>query len=152
MKTLTLIKAMKEDLDNGHSCVVQLVSTGEAILNRRLTDLSEAQKAHLDIDLTPREAVMTYLNQSFPVHQHELIEDENGTCHAQPVRDEYGHPVINPDACAARDALLEDIGMLPPVPAALDQILAVFGTDQVAEGETGQKSHVIFRRTAGPSA
>ncbi|MEO0566511.1 MAG: strawberry notch family protein [Pseudomonadota bacterium] len=142
MKTPTLIKAMKIDLEDGHSCVVQLVSTGEAILNRRLADLSEAQKANLDIDLTPRDAVMTYLSRSFPVHQHELIKDENGTCHAQPVRDEYGRPILNPDAVAARDALMEDIGMLPPVPAALDQILAAFGTDQVAEA-TGRSKRVI---------
>ena len=39
MKTPTLIKCIERDLEAGHAAVVQLVSTGEALMERRLADI-----------------------------------------------------------------------------------------------------------------
>ena len=41
----------------GNAVVVQLVSTAEAMLNRRLADLSDREREALEIDLSPREYV-----------------------------------------------------------------------------------------------
>lgn len=144
MKTPTLIKAIRADLADGNSCVIQLVSTGEALLTRRLETMTEDEKAHLDVDLTPRDAVCAFLEKSFPVIQHELVTDENDTQTAIPVHDEDGNPILNPDAVAARQALLEQICALPPVPTALDQLVASFGTSEIAEA-TGRSKRLIVK-------
>ncbi len=57
MKLPSLIPAMEEALGRDHSVVVQLVSTAEAMLDRRLADLSDEEREALDIDLSPREYV-----------------------------------------------------------------------------------------------
>ena len=38
MKCPSLIRAIEADLEAGHACVIQLVSTGEALLDRRIAD------------------------------------------------------------------------------------------------------------------
>jgi hypothetical protein len=48
---------MEVALGEEHSVVVQLVSTAEAMLDRRLADLSVEEREALDIDLSPREYV-----------------------------------------------------------------------------------------------
>ncbi|MFB0613427.1 strawberry notch family protein, partial [Aurantiacibacter poecillastricola] len=54
MKLPSLIPAMEAALGENHSVVVQLVSTAEAMLDRRLSDLSDEEREALDIDLSPR--------------------------------------------------------------------------------------------------
>ena len=53
----TVIAAIEQHLAADQSVVLQLVSTAEAILDRRLGELSPDERADLDIDLSPREAV-----------------------------------------------------------------------------------------------
>ena len=57
MKLPSLIPAMEEALESEHSVVVQLVSTAEAMLDRRLADLTPEEREALEIDLSPREYV-----------------------------------------------------------------------------------------------
>ena len=57
MKLPSLIPAMEAALGEEHSVVVQLVSTAEAMLDRRLADLTVEEREALDIDLSPREYV-----------------------------------------------------------------------------------------------
>jgi len=57
MKLPTVISAMEHHLAQGQSVVLQLVSTGESILNRRLGQLSPAERADLELDLSPREYI-----------------------------------------------------------------------------------------------
>jgi hypothetical protein len=56
-KLPTVIAAIEQHLAADQSVVLQLVSTAEAILDRRLGELSPDERADLDIDLSPREAV-----------------------------------------------------------------------------------------------
>lgn len=56
-KLPSLLPAIAADLENGHAVVVQLVSTSEAMLDRRLADLDPAERETLEIDLSPREYV-----------------------------------------------------------------------------------------------
>lgn len=57
MKLPSLLPAIDCALADGSAVVVQLVSTAEAMLNRRLADLSDEEREALEIDLSPREYV-----------------------------------------------------------------------------------------------
>lgn len=57
MKLPSLLPAMEAALADGNAVVVQLVSTAEAMLDRRLAELSNEEREALEIDLSPREYV-----------------------------------------------------------------------------------------------
>lgn len=57
MKLPSLLPAIDGALADGNAVVVQLVSTAEAMLDRRLADLSDEEREALEIDLSPREYV-----------------------------------------------------------------------------------------------
>ncbi|WP_290369080.1 strawberry notch-like NTP hydrolase domain-containing protein [Sphingobium sp. CECT 9361] len=57
MKLPSLLPAIDTAIADGHAVVVQLVSTAEAMLDRRLADLSDEERETLEIDLSPREYV-----------------------------------------------------------------------------------------------
>ena len=45
---------------------MQIVSTNEALLDRRLAEIPTSEWGDLSIDITPREYVLDYLSHSFP--------------------------------------------------------------------------------------
>ncbi|MBK5956714.1 methylase [Rhodoplanes serenus] len=146
MKTATLIRAIERDLEEGHAAVVQIVSTSEALMERRLAELPTEEWNDVRVDITPREYVLDYLAHSFPVQLYEPYTDSEGKLSSRPVyRD--GQPVESREAVARRDALIAKLASLPPVPGALDQLVQHFGTDTVAE-VTG-RSRRIVRRSSG---
>ena len=53
MKCPSLIPAIEADLDAGHSAVVQIVSTSEALLDRRLAEIPASEWNDIQIDVTP---------------------------------------------------------------------------------------------------
>ncbi|WP_158816122.1 strawberry notch-like NTP hydrolase domain-containing protein [Methylocapsa sp. S129] len=57
MKTPTLIASIESDLSAGHASVIQIVSTGEALLERRLADIPTEEWTDIQVDITPREYV-----------------------------------------------------------------------------------------------
>ena len=148
MKCPTLLRAMEADLDAGRACVVQLVSTGEALLERRLAELPVDEWNDLSVDLTPREYVIDYLAHAFPVQRMEPFTDEGGNLMGRPMFDYDGNPVLSQEALAARDALIEQLAALPPVQSALDQLVHHFGHESVAE-VTGRSRRVVKLADAG---
>lgn len=143
MKTPTLISAIDRDLAAGHACVVQIVSTGEALLERRLADIPTEEWGDVAVDITPREYVLDYLAHSFPTQLFEPFTDGEGNLSSRPVMRD-GQPVQCRDAVDRRDRLIEHLASLPPVQGALDQIIQRFGTEQVAE-VTGRSRRVVAR-------
>ena len=144
MKTPSLIEAVDRDLAAGHAAVIQIVSTGEALMERRLAEIPTEEWGDVQVDITPREYVLDYLAHSFPTQLFEPFTDSEGNLCSRPVyRD--GQPVQSRDAVARRDRLIEKLASLPPVHGALDQIVQRFGTDMVAE-VTG-RSRRIIRKT-----
>ena len=144
MKVPSLLKAIETDLAAGRAPVIQLVSTSEALLDRRLADIPASEWGDLSIDITPREYVLDYLAHGFPTQLFETYTDEEGHLHSRPALQD-GHPVECREAAALRDALLERLGALPPVQSALDQIIQHFGTDRVAE-VTGRTRRIVKQR------
>ncbi|NKL37191.1 methylase [Rhizobium leguminosarum bv. viciae] len=141
MKTPTLIRSIEQDLADGHTAVIQIVSTGEALMERRLAEVPTEEWNDVRVDITPREYVLDYLAHSFPVQLYEPFSDSEGNLSSRPVyRD--GQPVESREAVARRDELIERLASLEPVPGALDQIVQRFGTDLVAE-VTGRSRRVV---------
>ena len=144
MKTPSLIASVERDLKDGHAAVIQIVSTGEALMERRLSEIPTEEWGDVQVDITPREYVLDYLAHSFPTQLYEPFTDSEGNLSSRPVyRD--GQPVQSREAVARRDRLIEKLASLPPVHGALDQIVQRFGADIVAE-VTG-RSRRIIRKT-----
>ncbi|HWV51719.1 strawberry notch-like NTP hydrolase domain-containing protein [Pseudorhodoplanes sp.] len=144
MKTPTLIASVARDLKAGHAAVIQIVSTGEVLMERRLAEIPTEEWGDVQVDITPREYVLDYLAHSFPTQLYEPFTDSEGNLSSRPVTRD-GQPVQSRDAVARRDRLIEKLASLPPVHGALDQIVQCFGADHVAE-VTG-RSRRIVRKT-----
>jgi predicted RNA methylase len=141
MKTPTLIAAVERDLGAGHAAVIQIVSTGEALMERRLAEIPTEDWGDVQVDITPREYVLDYLAHSFPTQLFEPFTDDDGNLSSRPVvRD--GQPVQCREAIERRERLIERLAALPPVQGALDQIVQRFGTDMVAE-VTGRSRRIV---------
>jgi predicted RNA methylase len=143
-KLPSLIPAIEADLARGQAVVVQLVSTAEAMLDRRLADLSPEEREELEIDLSPREYVVDYLTAAFPTRQMRVFTDGEGNCRSEPLADEEGRPVHCQSALRARDALVEQLCALPPIATALDALIERFGTEGVAE-VTGRSRRLVTK-------
>jgi hypothetical protein len=148
MKCPTLLASIQRDLDAGHAAVVQIVSTSEALLERRLAEIPTSEWADLSIDITPREYVLDYLRHSFPTQLFELFTDNEGNLQSRPAYDGDGNPVISREAEERRDRMIEHLASLPPVQGALDQVIHRFGTDLVAE-VTGRSRRIVVRAGEG---
>lgn len=142
MKTPTLIAAIDQGLTEGHAAVVQIVSTGEALLSRRLADIDPGEWNDVQVDITPREYVLDYLLHSFPTQLHESFTDGDGNLASRPAYDEDGNVVQCREALDRRDRLIEQLASMEPVQGALDQIVQRFGTDMVAE-VTGRSRRIV---------
>lgn len=81
----TLIVASKLDklipyiqnriLEHNESIVIALFSTGESAMNRKMAEITKEGLTESDIDFTPREIIIDYLNKCFPTKV--VIETEN---------------------------------------------------------------------------
>jgi hypothetical protein len=144
MKLPTLIASINDHLDADQAVVVQLVSTSESILDRRLDALSAEEAAEPDIDLSPRENVIDYLERAFPTQQMSVHTDDTGKAYSMPMFDDEGRPVHNHAAIEQRDALIEQLCAMPPIKPALDGIIEHYGAQAVAE-VTGRTKRLITR-------
>ena len=142
MKLPTVIAAVEQHIAAGQSVVLQLVTTAEAILDRRLAQMSAEERADPQIDLSPTEYVADYLMRAFPTRQMKVFTDDTGAPRSMPMSDDDGNPVHNPEAIAARDQLIEHLCALPPVKSALDALIEHFGPQKVAE-VTGRSKRLI---------
>ncbi len=143
LKAPTLVASIRTDLAEGRSAVVQIVTTNEAVMERRLAEIPPEEWNNLSVDLSPKDSVLDYLQNAFPVHAMEEIKDGAGKIILQPLMNE-GRPVISQEAMALREDLVIKLACLPAVPGVLDTVLEAFGPDQVAE-ITGRSRRVVLR-------
>ena len=129
-KARTLICAIEADLAEGWAPVVQIVSTGESHLDRAIAsaDGDDLTEAHL----TPKEVVIHWLREAFPVQAHQLVEVE-GVMVAERLFHEDGTPVVSREAEALRDAALMELYTVAPIPSVLDRLVWHFGEERLAE-------------------
>ncbi|MEM7730961.1 MAG: strawberry notch family protein, partial [Pseudomonadota bacterium] len=131
MKAPSVIDAMRADREVGYACVVQVVSTGESLLKRRL-DAMDPEDELVEGALTPRDYVLSYLEQAFPIHAQKLVEID-GNIVAEPLRDADGQLVVSREALQLREEAMVELMSLAPIPSALDKITWAFGDEAVAE-------------------
>ncbi|MBZ9761723.1 strawberry notch family protein [Mesorhizobium sp. CA8] len=148
MKTPALIGAIDKDVQERHAAIVQIISTGQSLTERRLAEIPTEERGDIQVDITPREIVAEFLHHSFPIQLFEEYSDAEGNLLSRPVYDADGNPVLCREAVARRDALLERLGSLPAIPTALDQVVQRFGTDRVAE-ITGRTRRIVRRDDGG---
>jgi P-loop containing NTP hydrolase pore-1/C-terminal domain on Strawberry notch homologue len=156
MQMPSVVRRIREDLaiedpSQRQAHVLQLVNTNEAIQERKLATLEEEDLSPEDLaalDLTPRENLMQYIQNSFPTAQYEVYVDEQGNMQTRPVVDSQGNPVQNADAVAARDALLDKLGAIRVPEGPMEILLNTFGPEQVAE-VTGRSRRVVRIREGG---
>jgi hypothetical protein len=148
MQTPSVIASIARDLEAGHAAVVQIVSTGEALQERRLAEITPDEWDDVSVDITPREYVLDYLAHGFPVQLFEPFTDGDGNLASRPAYDVEGNAIVSREACRRRAAMIEKLAALPPVPGALDQIVQHFGTGMVAE-VTGRSRRIVPRTGEG---
>ena len=137
----TVIKDIEKQLESGNSVVIQLVNTQAANLKRALIDAGEDIE---DFDMTPRQALMQYLENAFPVNQYEEYVDENGTTQSRQVLDSNGNPVKSREAESMRDSLLDEIGSLKVAEGPLELLIHHFGYENISE-VTGRNKRIIWK-------
>jgi hypothetical protein len=121
---------------------VQLVSTAEAMLDRRLAAMSVEEREALEVDVSPRDYVIDYLAAAFPTRQMKVFTDAEGNTRSEPLSDAEGRPVHCQVALRARESLIEQLCALPPIATALDALIERFGADEVAE-VTGRSRRLV---------
>jgi hypothetical protein len=141
MQMPSVIAKIYEDLAAGHSVVLQLVNTNEAITTRQLANMDEDQALE-DLDMTPRDILMEYLDKSFPIYQYEEYTDEDGNKRSRLVVDSQNKPVINRTAEQMKEKLMAQLGSMKVPEGPLEMLINEFGTKNVAE-VTGRTKRIV---------
>jgi hypothetical protein len=148
-QTPAVIDHMREHLQAGHAIVVQLVNTNEAAQERIVAAASAQGTALEDLDFTPRQMLMDYVRNGFPVAAFEKVQDGDGNISWVPVKDSQGNPVFDQRAIAMRDALLDTLQAIRVPENPLDSIINTFGVEQVAEVTGRSRRFVQIRDEEG---
>jgi hypothetical protein len=149
MQMPSVIRGVEADLKAGRQAVLQLVNTMEAAQERALEKARASGEGEIeDLDMTPRDQLMQLIEKSYPVQQMEEYQDDNGNIRSRPAVDSEGKPVLNREAVAARDRLLDQIGSIRVPDGPLEMLMNHFGTDKVAE-VTGRKQRVVRQMDEG---
>jgi predicted RNA methylase len=139
-KLPTVIQNMQNALEDGHQIVVQLTNTYEAQQERAIEALGDATDLEL-LDLSPRETIISYLERAFPTGQYRIVKNGD-TVTYEPVKDDAGRQMENPEAVKLRDDLIAQVrGMVCP-DGPMEILLDTFGVENVAE-ITGRTRRVV---------
>ena len=147
--TPAVIKSIEADLSDGKSAVVQLISTFEAATDRSMSRMREGETLE-DLELGPKETLMNYVLQAFPVEVRVETTDANGNTHWEILKDpETGKEVLDPEAVRVRDELLHQLSTITLIPEGpMDMIISHFGSDAVGE-VSGRKARLIYTTEKG---
>lgn len=143
MSMPAVIKDIEKRLADGKSCVIQLVNTNESAQEKAVSESKSDGKSNLDdIDLTPRQLLIGYVENAFPVEQHEDYIDDNGNKASRVAVDSSGKPIINKQAQKMKEELIAQLNEISIPEGPLDMLLNHFGADNVAE-ITGRRGRVL---------
>ncbi len=129
LQTPAVIDDIRKQIDAGNVAVIQLVNTNEASQERIIADATANDAVLEDLDFTPRQMLMDYVRNGFPVAAFEKKEDPNGNIIYVPVTDSEGKQVFDREAVAMRDKLLETLQQIRVPENPLDSIINAFGSD-----------------------
>ena len=138
----SVIEDIRRELDAGHSCVLQIVNTNEAQDKRTKAAAKETDAELEELDFSPRNILIDYLREAFPVTLYEEYVDDDGHKKMREVKDSSGKTMTSQKAVAMRDDLISQIQALSIPDNPLDMLYRAFGVDNVAE-ITGRSSRVV---------
>lgn len=141
MQMPTVLDQIDQDLADGKSVVLQMVNTFEAVQARAIARAT-CQDELDELDMTPRDVLIQYVENSFPLFIHETYTDEDGNLRSRPAQDSKGKPIECPEAKAMRDALLVDLHAIQVPDSPLDIVLNLYGAPMVAE-VTGRRRRAL---------
>lgn len=143
MEMPSVISDMEKELAKGNCCVIQLVNTNEAAQDRAISAKKETGSDNYDdIDITPRQLLVGYVENAFPTQQYEEFIDEEGNINSRPVVDSSGNPVENKQAVKIKEELIARLNEISIPEGPLDMILNHFGPKRVAE-ITGRRQRIV---------
>ncbi|HNG04323.1 MAG TPA: strawberry notch family protein, partial [Nitrospira sp.] len=145
LQTPTVIDDMRRQIEAGNAVVVQLVNTNEATQEREVAKAEAAGTDLEELDFTPRQMLMDYVRNSFPVQAYQETLDQNGNMVMVPVLDAAGNPVFDRGAVAMRDELLGNLEQIKVPGNPIDEIINAFGTESVGE-VTGRSRRFVTKR------
>ena len=145
LQTPTVIDDMRKQIAAGNALVVQLVNTNEATQEREVAKAQADGTDLEELDFTPRQMLLDYVRNSFPVQAFEQSTDDNGNLIMVPVMDAAGNPVFDKDAVAMRERLLKTLEQIRVPGNPIDEIIQAFGSDAVGE-VTGRKRRFVSER------
>ena len=148
MAAPSLLRDIERRLEEGRSCVVQLVSTMEAATERAYAKAVANGDDLRDLDVTPRDQLLQFVEASLPTTLYEEYEDDEGRVRSRPVKDAAGDFVECPEAAKARERLMLEVGAVSVPHGVLDQLLDHFGTETVAE-VTGRSRRFVRKEVDG---
>jgi hypothetical protein len=123
IQTPTAIEDMLKHLRAGDAVVVQLVSTNEAATKRAVGEALANEQSLDDLDLTPKDGLLNFIKNCFPVIQYEEYEDDEGRTRTRVMKDGNGDVVLNPQAVKMQTELLIRVADMRVPKGALDQVL-----------------------------
>jgi hypothetical protein len=133
MQTPMVIDDIQKQLDSGSVAVVQIINTNEATQERELAKAAENDVVLEELDFTPRQQLISYIENSFPVQQYHQVEDADGNKSFEPTLDSSGNPVFNKEVIKMRDDLIKTLETIRVPDNPIDSIINHFGSDTVAE-------------------
>lgn len=133
MQTPAVIDDIHKQLAAGNAAVIQLVNTNEAAQERIVADAVQNDAPLEELDFTPRQMLMDYVRNGFPVAVYEAQEDADGRISYVPAKDSTGNLIFDRQAIGMRDKLLADLEHIRVPENPLDSILNAFGVNRVAE-------------------
>lgn len=148
MQMPSVLAKARELWENGYSPVFQIVTTNEAAQNRAIQSSKDAG-GEIDVenlDLSPRDILIGFVEHSFPTVQYIEIDTGEGTKWV-PMVDLNGNPIQDPSAVERKERLLGRLRRMKMGEAPLDMILNEFGHENVAE-VTGRSARREMVRNA----
>jgi hypothetical protein len=142
MSMPSVITDIKSELAKGNSVVIQLVNTNAAAVDRQISSVEADDMDLEDIDITPTDAMVKYLENAFPVYEYEEYVDDNGNIRTRPVLDSNGQPVVSAEAVRKRDKLIDEVKMMRVPDGPMEILFDTFGPDAVAE-VTGRTQRIV---------
>lgn len=145
MQMPTVVKSIEKDIELGHAPLIQLINTNQEAQKRAISGMEEEDSLE-NLDITPKEMLIEYVKNSFPVFQFETYLDDKGNEKSRIVVDSKGQPVLNQEAVNMREELLTKIASIRVPDGPLEIILDHFGVENVAE-ITGRTRRVVYKDT-----
>ena len=141
MQMPSALEHAKKEIEKGNAVIFQLVNTNEAQQQRSFAKMQEGDEIE-DLDMTPKERLIDFVENGFPTQQYEEFTDPDGNTRSRPLFNADGSKMVNKEAMRLKEQLLNQLSGLKGLAGPLDALIDFFGADKIAE-VTGRGRRVV---------